>query len=73
MSHKQKCIDTCKEHLQSRNLLYTFDESIFNHYYRKNNGGMGNSMIIGLKTADMMIELYKPIPADMEIYDRLLN
>jgi hypothetical protein len=34
---------------------------------------MGNSMIIGLKTADMMIELYKPIPADMEIYDRLLN
>jgi hypothetical protein len=34
---------------------------------------MGNSMIIGLKTADMMIEQYKPIPADMEIYNQYFN
>jgi hypothetical protein len=73
MTHKEKCVCYCKEQLSSRNLLHVFDQSILNSYYTKHNGSQGNAFIIGLKTADAMIEQYKPAPADLEIYNQIFN
>ena len=73
MTHRQECIAHCKDNLQSRNLTQVFDQSIFDHYYVKNHGAQGNAFIIGLKTADMMIENYKPKPADLEFYNQFFD
>ena len=60
MTHKENCIDHCKQYLQDLSLSDIFDEKHFNHYYRKHNGGMGNAFTIGLKAADMMIVCFDP-------------
>lgn len=60
MSHKEQCVDNCIEYLNSRELAYTFDFAIFNHYYRKHNGSTGNAYHIGVSAADMMIQNFKP-------------
>lgn len=56
MTHKEECICYCIDHLNQRNLSHTFDFKTFEHYYRKNNGAWGNAYLIGLNSADMMIE-----------------
>jgi hypothetical protein len=73
MTHRQECIAHCKEALQNRNLQHVFEEKILMHYYHKNNGAQGNAFLIGIKTADMMIEQYKPKPADLEIYTQFFD
>lgn len=74
MSNKEKCTAHCKEALQSRNLLYVFNPAVLESYYRKNNGSHGNAFLIGIKTADLMIEQYKPEPDPaLEQYDPFFN
>lgn len=73
MKHRSNCIAHCKDALQNRNLQHVFDQSVFNHYYNKNNGAQGNAFLIGIKTADMMIEQYKPKPADLEFYNQFFD
>jgi hypothetical protein len=73
MTHRQECIAHCKEQLQNRSLNHVFEEKIFNHYYNKNNGAQGNAFLIGIKTADMMIEQYQPKPADLEFYNQFFD
>lgn len=73
MTHRQECIAHCKALLQNRNVEYVFEERIFNYYYNKNNGAQGNAFLIGIKTADMMIEQYKPKPADLEFYNKFFD
>lgn len=66
MTHKEKCVCNCREHLQSRGLLHVFNPSIFQYYYRKHNGAQGNAFLIGLNTADMMIQNFKPAPTEQQ-------
>ncbi len=73
MTHRQECIAHCKECLQSRSLENVFNQSHFDHVYKKNNGANKNAYTIGLRTADFMIENYKPLPADLEIYNQIFN
>lgn len=73
MTHRQECIAHCKEQLENRNLEFAFEEKIFNYYYNKNNGTQGNAFLIGIKTADMMIEQYQPKTADENFYNQFFD
>lgn len=73
MTHRQECIAHCKETLQNRNLGFVFEESIFNHYYTKNNGAQGNAFLVGIKTADIMIEQYQPRCTDENFYNQFFD
>ena len=55
MSNKQKAISHCKNYLNQLQLSNIFSESIFLHYYRKNNGANGNPFFIGINAADLII------------------
>lgn len=55
MTHKQRCISYCNEYLQTLSLDNIFSQALFNHYYRKNHGYMGNPYLVGLNAADLMI------------------
>lgn len=60
MTHKQRCIANAMEYLQARGLEMVFDSSIFQYFYRKNNGYTANAYTLGLAAADMMILNYNP-------------
>lgn len=60
MTHKQRCIDYCLQHLQQLSLAFTYSQDTFKHYYKKNNGAKGNAYLVGLHAADMMIKNYSP-------------
>lgn len=64
MSHKEKCINYCREQLQNLNLLHYYSEAKFNHVYRKQNGAQGNAWIIGLNAADYILFTSKPTTHD---------
>jgi hypothetical protein len=64
MTHKQKCIQQCKDFLNSRNLSQYFNSADFEHIYRKFDGANGNAFSIGLSAADFIIFNAKPIPQD---------
>lgn len=55
MTHKQQCIQHCKEFLQQLNLAQYFNESLFMHVYRKQNGAHGNAFSVGIDAADHII------------------
>ena len=73
MKQKEKCACNCREHLQSRNLLHVFNQSHFEHIYKKFDGTNGNAFSIGLRAADFMIENYKPTPAELEHYKQYFD
>jgi len=60
MTHKEECICYCIDHLNSRNLSHTFNRPLFDHYYRKNEGSLGNAYLVGVNAADVMITNYNP-------------
>lgn len=55
MTHKQNCIQVCKEHLQNLSLAHLFTDADFNHVYRKRQGSQANTYNFGLKAADFII------------------
>jgi len=55
MSHKANCIQNAKDFLHQSQLSYIFSISIFERYYRTNNGSSSNAYTVGLNSADMMI------------------
>ena len=55
MSQRQTCISNCKEHLEGLGLADHFNESDFNHVYRKLDGANRNAYLIGLHVADYII------------------
>lgn len=61
MTHKQRCIDHCKDYLQQLSLPDVFCTKAFQHYYRKHQGAQGNPFNVGLSAADMMIRESKPV------------
>lgn len=61
MSHKQQCIEHCKDFLQQLNLSQYFSESLFMHVYRKQQGSQGNAWSVGINAADYIILNSKPI------------
>ncbi len=73
MTQVNRCACMCREHLQNRNLLHVFDQTIINHYIQKHKAAQGNAYIIAIKTADMMIAQYKPSPADDDLYDQIFQ
>lgn len=60
MTHKQRCIQHCKDHLDSRNLSQYFNKADFEHIYRKFNGFQCNAYSIGLDAADFITVNSKP-------------
>ena len=73
MSHKQQCITSCKDHLQSRNLGYVFNEKVFNSTYTKFNGANKNALSMAMRAADAMIMEYKPNPEEFSYYTEFFN
>jgi len=70
MSQFERVATLCREQLEGRSLAHTFDPSIIKSYISKNKASQGNAFLIALKTADMMIEQYKPATApELEQYD----
>lgn len=64
MTHKENCIQHCKDYLQSRSLIAYFNSKDFEHIYRKFNGAQGNAFSIGLNAADYIIINAKPLSHD---------
>lgn len=64
MTHKEKCIQHCKEHLNNLLLSQYFNAADFNHIYRKLEGAHANAFSIGLDAADYIIINAKPISYD---------
>lgn len=60
MSNKERTEMHIRQLLDSRQLGYTYNPEILNHYYNKNKGSQANAFTMALKIADMMIEQYKP-------------
>lgn len=60
MTHKQKCIQHCKDYLSQRNLLAYYDSKEFERIY-KNGGCNANAFSFGLNTGDAMIRNAKPL------------
>ncbi len=61
MSHKEKCVQYCKEQLQNLQLSQYFNAKDFEHIYRKYNGAQGNAFFVGLNAADFIIHNAKPV------------
>jgi PPE-repeat protein len=55
MTQKERVLQYCKEHLQSRELLNFFDSEAFNYIYNKKNGNTANAYTLGLTAADYII------------------
>ncbi len=55
MNQKQKCIACCKQFLQQLQLEKYFSISLFNHYYTKNSGSLGNPYNVGMNAADFIL------------------
>lgn len=55
MTHKAQCIEYCKGYLSTLSLLDIFSLSLFESYYRKFNGSIGNAYTVGLHAADYII------------------
>jgi hypothetical protein len=55
MTQKEKCIQHCKDYLQSLQLLQSFNSEDFNHVYNKFNGSQANPYTFGLRAADHII------------------
>lgn len=55
MTQKAKCIKHCKDYLQQLNLSHYFNEALFMHVYRKQNGAHANAFSIGINAADHII------------------
>lgn len=70
MSHKQECIGYCLEYLQSRSLSHVYNTPLFEHYYRKHQGHLGNAYSIGVNAADLMINNYEPKKMEVSNDDR---
>lgn len=66
MTHKAKCIQNAKDYLTQLQFANIFSISLFEHYYRKNNGSNGNAYLVGLNAGDLMITQAKPTPADLD-------
>ncbi len=64
MTHKQKCVEHCKEYLDSLNLSAYYNSTHFEHIYRKFNGAQGNAFSIGLNAADFILINAKPLSHD---------
>lgn len=64
MTHKEKCVQHCKDYLHTRELSQYFNSTDFNHIYRKFNGAQGNAFSIGLTAADYIIIHAKPLSYD---------
>lgn len=60
MTNKQRAMQHCMEHLNSRDLISCFDATAFSHVYNKRNGAQANAFLLGLNAADYMILNHKP-------------
>lgn len=59
MTHKQKCLQHCKDYLTQRNLLAYYCSKEFERIYSKG-GSIANPYSFGLSTGDAMIRNAKP-------------
>lgn len=59
MSQREKVMQHCMEHLESRQLATHFDYSAFEYIYRKRNGAQANAYTLGLTAADYIISNIK--------------
>ncbi len=66
MTHKQECIQHCKDYLNQRQLQQYFNHQDFEHIYRKFDGFNGNAYLVGMNAADFIIVNAKPISNDTD-------
>jgi len=59
MTHKQRCIQHCKDYLDRFDCSHYYNSSDFEHIYRKFNGAQGNAFSIGLDAADYILQTAK--------------
>lgn len=72
MSQQERVATLCREQLASRGLAHTFNPAIIKSYLLKH-GKQGNAFLIALKTADMMIEQYKPAQDELTLIYEQFN
>lgn len=61
MTHKQLCVQYCKDFLSMRDCIAFFSMKEFEHFYRKNNGPHANPFTLGTSAADFIIRTANPI------------
>lgn len=59
-THKQACINHCKDYLNTRECGQYYNEADFMHIYRKFNGANGNPFYVGMDAADFIMRTAKP-------------